>query len=124
MGYLRKTIQVLLFAVFTFGGLDRLVQPIDVLAERMLWVSYFDPSVVRAIALTEITCGIGLILPFLFKKVQFKFVLYSGSVLIITMIGAAVTHLVIGDYDQIIVNLVLVAIIAFITFPRKPIVQG
>ena len=124
MGYLRKTIQVLLFAVFTFGGLDRVVQPIDVLAERMLWVSYFDPSVVRAIALTEITCGIGLILPFLFKKVQFKFVLYSGSVLIITMIGAAVTHLVIGDYDQIIVNLVLVAIIAFITFPRKPIVQG
>lgn len=124
MGYLRKTIQVLLFAVFTFGGLDRVVQPIDVLAERMLWVSYFDPSVVRAIALTEITCGIGLILPFLFRKVQFKFVLYSGSVLIITMIGAAVTHLVIGDYDQIIVNLVLVAIIAFITFPRKPIVQG
>lgn len=124
MGYLRKAIQVLLFAVFTFGGLDRLVQPIDVLAERMLWVSYFDPSVVRAIALTEITCGIGLILPFLFKKLQFKFVLYSGSILIITMIGAAVTHLVIGDYDQIIVNLVLVAIIAFITFPRKPIVQG
>ena len=117
----KKVLQILLFALFTIGGLDRFFQPIEVLAERMLWVSFFDPSVVRAIAVTEIACGIGLLLAFLFKNRRFKFALYSGSVLIAVMVGAAVTHVIIGDYDQIAVNLVLIGMISYVIIPDKKV---
>ena len=117
----KKVLQILLFALFTIGGLDRFLQPIEVLAERMLWVSFFDPLVVRAIAVTEITCGIGLLLAFFIKSRRFKFALYSGSVLIVVMAGAAVTHVIIGDYDQIAVNLVLIGMISYVILPGKKV---
>mgnify|MGYP001408051281 FL=1 len=117
----KKVLQILLFALFTIGGLDRFLQPIEVLAERMLWVSFFDPLVVRAIAVTEITCGIGLLLAFFIKSRRFKFALYSGSVLIVVMAGAAVTHVIIGDYDQIAVNLVLIGMINYVILPGKKV---
>ena len=117
----KKVLQILLFVLFTIGGLDRFLQPIEVLAERMLWVSFFDPLVVRAIAVTEITCGIGLLLAFFIKSRRFKFALYSGSVLIVVMAGAAVTHVIIGDYDQIAVNLVLIGMISYVILPGKKV---
>jgi len=117
----KKVLQILLFALFTIGGFDRFFQPIEVLAERMLWVSFFDPLVVRAIAVTEIACGIGLLLSFFIKNRRFKFVLYSGSVLIALMAGAAVTHVIIGDYDQIAVNLVLIGMISYVILPDKKV---
>ena len=117
----KKVLQILLFALFTIGGFDRFFQPIEVLAERMLWVSFFDPLVVRAIAVTEIACGIGLLLSFFIKNRRFKFVLYSGSVLIALMAGAAVTHVIIGDYDQIAVNLVLIGMISYVILPGKKV---
>ena len=117
----KKVLQILLFALFTIGGLDRFLQPIEVLAERMLWVSFFDPLVVRAIAVTEITCGIGLLLAFFIKSRRFKFALYSGSVLIVVMAGAAVTHVIIGDYDQIAVNLVLIGMISYVILQGKKV---
>jgi hypothetical protein len=117
----KKVLQILLFALFTIGGLDRFLQPIEVLAERMLWVSFFDPLVVRAIAVTEIACGIGLLLAFLINSRRFKFALYSGSVLIAVMAGAAVTHVIIGDYDQIAVNLVLIVMISYVILPGKKV---
>ena len=117
----KKVLQILLFVLFTIGGLDRFLQPIEVLAERMHWVSFFDPLVVRAIAVTEITCGIGLLLAFFIKSRRFKFALYSGSVLIAVMAGAAVTHVIIGDYDQIAVNLVLIGMISYVILPGKKV---
>ena len=117
----KKVLQILLFALFTIGGLDRFLQPIEVLAERMLWVSFFDPLVVRAISVTEIACGIGLLLAFFIKSRRFKFALYSGSVLIAVMAGAAVTHVIIGDYDQIAVNLVLIGMISYVILPGKKV---
>jgi uncharacterized membrane protein YphA (DoxX/SURF4 family) len=118
---LKKVLQILLFALFIIGGLDRFFQPIDVLAERMLWVSFFDPVVVRAIAVTEIACGIGLLIPFFIRIERFKFTLFSGSILIVVMAGAAVTHVIIGDYDQIAVNLVLIAMISFVIITGKKV---
>ena len=117
----KKVLQILLFALFTIGGLDRFLQPIEVLAERMLWVSFFDPLVVRAIAVTEIACGIGLLLAFFIKSRRFKFALYSGSVLIVVKAGAAGTHVSIGDYDQIAVNRVRIGMISYVILPGKKV---
>lgn len=113
----KQTLQVLLFAVFAFGGIYRLSQPMDALLEDMLWVSYFHPFVVRAIAVVEVIGGIGLILPFFNKCNHVKIDFYGGILLIGLMTGAAITHVVIGDYDQIIINVFLIAFLVLVTFP-------
>ena len=98
-------------------GTIRFFQPIDVLAKRMLWVKYFDPRMVRAISMIEVICGIGIILPLVFSDSTFSFLLYSGCLLMATMIGAVITHAVIGDYKQIIGNLFILFMIYLVTFP-------
>lgn len=117
MPHFRVVLQLLLFLVFAIGGAHRLSQPIDLLAKKMLWVSYFDPLVVRAISLIEIVCGIGIVLPFLLKNPSFDFLFYSGSLLMVIMLGAALTHIWIGDYRQIFGNLLLLSLLFFVTFP-------
>ena len=90
----------------------------DALLEDMLWVSYFHPFVVRAIAVVEVIGGIGLILPFFKMGNHVKIDFYGGILLIGLMTGAAITHVVIGDYDQIIINVFLIAVLVFVTIPR------
>ena len=117
MTYLGVTIQILLFLVFAVGGTIRFFQPIDVLAKRMLWVKYFDPRMVRAISFIEVTCGIGIILPLVLTDSTFSFLLYSGCLLMATMIGAVITHVIIGDYRQIFGNLLILLMVYSVTFP-------
>ena len=116
MPTLQESLQVLLFLIFALGGAYRFFQPIDVLAKRMLWVKYFNPRIVRSIALLEVICGIGIILPFLLIDSTFPFLICSGCLLMLTMFGAAVTHAIIGDYKQIMGNLFLLGILYWVTF--------
>tara|TARA_B100000886_G_scaffold316225_1_gene254697 strand:- start:1644 stop:1994 length:351 start_codon:yes stop_codon:yes gene_type:complete len=116
MNILQVSLTLMLFLVFTIGGTFRLFQPIDVLAKRMLWVKYFNPRIVRSIALLEVICGIGIILPFLLIDSTFPFLICSGCLLMLTMLGAAVTHAIIGDYKQIMFNLFLLGILYWVTF--------
>ena len=117
MAYLGITIQILLFLVFAIGGAIRFFQPMEVLAQRMLWVKYFDPRIVRSISFIEVTCGIGIILPLVLTDASFSFLLYSGGLLMATMIGAVITHAIIGDYKQIFGNLLILFMIYMVTFP-------
>ena len=90
MAYLQLSVQVLLVCVFALGGGYRFFQPIDALARRMLWVKYFKPGIVRFICMIEVVCGIGLLLPLIFSDFSTSLFFYSGSLLIVTMIGAVV----------------------------------
>ena len=117
MAYLQPSIQFILFLVFAIGGGIRFFQPIEVLAKRMRWVSYFSPCIVRSIALVEVICGIGFILPFLLAGPSFSILLYSGCLLIATMIGAVITHFVIGDYKEIFGNVCLIGLIYYAAIP-------
>ena len=117
MSYLQVSLQVLLFLTFVLGGAYRFFQPIDKLAKRMLWVTYFNPRIVRSIALIEVICGICIILPLFLSDSSFAFILYSGCILMATMTGAVVTHVFIGDYKQIVGNLLLFGMIYLVTFP-------
>ena len=116
MNILQVSLTFLLFLIFTIGGTFRFFQPIDVLAKRMLWVKYFNPRIVRSIALLEMICGIGIILPFLLIDSTFPFLICSGCLLMLTMFGAAVTHAIIGDYKQIMGNLFLLGALYWLTF--------
>ena len=115
MAYLQPSAQIILFLIFALGGGIRFFQPIDVLARRMRWVSYFNPRIVRSIALVEVICGVGVVLHFFFPTASFSFLLYSGCLLIATMIGAVITHFVIGDYKEVFGNLCLIGLIYYAT---------
>ena len=117
MPTLQESLQILLFLIFALGGAYRFFQPIDILAKRMLWVNYFKPLTVRTIAVIEVLCGTGMLLALLLSDSTIPFLLYSGCLLMLTMLGAAITHVVIGDYKQIIGNLSLFGMIYFVTFP-------
>ena len=116
MAYLQLSVQVLLVCVFALGGGYRFFQPIDALARRMLWVKYFKPGIVRFICMIEVVCGIGLFLPLILSDFSTSLLFYSGSLLILTMVGAVVTHAIIGDYKQIIGNLCLIGMLYLVTF--------
>ena len=117
MTYLQPSIQVILFLVFSVGGGIRFFQPIDMLARRMRWVSYFNPRIVRSIALMEMICGTGFILPFFLPGPSISILLSCGCLLIATMVGAAITHFVIGDYKQIFLNVFLIGLIYYAAIP-------
>ena len=117
MAYLQPSAQVILVVIFALGAGVRFFQPIEVLAKRMRWVSYFSPRVVRSIALVEVICGVGIILHFLFPELSFSFLLYSGCLLLATMVGAVITHFVIGDYRKIFGNVCLIGLIYYATIP-------
>ena len=115
MAYLQPSAQVVLFFIFALGGGIRLIQPIEVLERRMRWVSYFNPRIVRSIALVEVICGVGVVLHFFLPTASFSFLIYSGSLLIVTMIGAVITHFVIGDYKEVLGNICLIGLIYYAT---------
>lgn len=115
MPYLQPSAQVLLFLIFALGGGVRFFQPIDVLARRMRWVSYFSPRIVRSIALVEVICGVGIVLPFFLSNSSVSILQYSGCLLIVTMVGAVITHFVIGDYKEIVGNLCIIGLIYYAT---------
>ena len=117
MAYLQESLQILLFLIFALGGAYRFFQPIDILAKRMLWVNYFKPITVRTIAVIEVFCGTGMLLALLFFDSTIPFLLYSGCLLMLTMLGAAITHVIIGDYKQIVGNMFILLIIYQATFP-------
>ena len=116
---LKKITQGLLCAIFGGGGIYRLIQPIEVLQEKMLWVAFFDPLLVRLIALTEVVCALGLFIPLVLKKRGIDYSFQAGLLLTFVMLGAAITHLIIGDYDQISANLALIGLLLFVSLPRK-----
>jgi hypothetical protein len=99
------------------GGAYRFCQPIDILAKRMLWVNYFKPLTVRAIAVIEVLCVTGMLLALLLYDFTIPFLLYSGCLLMLTMLGAAIAHVIIGDYKQIVGNMFILLIIYQATFP-------
>ena len=117
MAYLQLSVQVLLVCVFALGGGYRFFSPSMALARRMLWVKYFKPGIVRFICMIEVVCGIGLLLPLIFSDFSTSLFFYSRSLLIVTMLGAVVTHTIIGDYKQIFGNLCLIGMLCYITFP-------
>ena len=117
MAYLQPSAQIILILIFALGGCIRFFQPIEVLAKRMRWVTYFSPRIVRSIALIEVLCGVCIILSFFFPNHSSAILLSCGCLLITTMVGAVITHFVIGDYKEIFGNVCLIGPICFVTLP-------
>ena len=110
-------LQLLLAAAFTFSGGAKLLRPRLALAGLWPYVVDFSDRQIKGIGLLELMAVIGLIVPPLIGIGVFLTPLAALG-LVATMIGAALTHLRRGEYQQIVVNAFLLALAAIVAWGR------
>lgn len=109
--------QILLALAFGMAGVMKATQPKEKLAANMGWVNDFSQNAVRGIGTVEMLGAIGLILPALTNI--FPILTPIAAVgLVLVMGGAIFTHFRRKEYPMIAINLVLLAIAAFIAYGR------
>lgn len=110
-------VQGLLAVAFLMAGGMKLMQPKEKLAEKMAWVEDFSQNTIRGIGILEILGAIGLILPWALTI----FPILTGLAaigLVLTMLGAARTHLRRGETQMLVPNAVLGLLAAFVAYGR------
>ena len=112
-------VQGILALVFIMAGFMKISQPKNALKEKgMSYVEDFTDRQVNLIGILEVLGAIGLILPAL-TGILPTLTPFAAVGLILTMIGAAVTHLRrSGENQKIITNLVLLALALFVAYGR------
>jgi uncharacterized membrane protein YphA (DoxX/SURF4 family) len=109
--------QVLLAVAFLGAGATKLSQPKEKLAKNMAWVEDFSQPAVRLIGAVEVLGAIGVVVPALTGILPWLTPLAALG-LVLTMIGAALTHLRRTEYGNIAMNAVLLVLAAFVVYGR------
>jgi len=103
------------------SGVMKIMTPYEELASQMSWAENVSPFIVTLIGLLEVIGVIGMNLPYLIKKYKRIVPIAAGS-LALTMLGAVVTHMLIGE--NFIAALVLLAIASFVTYSRLELLKN
>jgi uncharacterized membrane protein YphA (DoxX/SURF4 family) len=109
--------QGLLAAAFLVAGATKLSQPKEKLLKNMAWVEDFSQPTVRIIGALEVLGAIGIVVPALTGIVP-SLTPLAALGLVLTMIGAALTHLRRSEYSVITVPAVLLILAAFVAYGR------
>ena len=117
MGIALWVVQVLLAGAFVVSGATKLSQPKERLLKNWAWVEDFLQGSVRIIGTLEILGAIGILLPELRGIVPWLTPL-AALALVLTMIGAALTHLRRAEYVAIAVNGVVLIVAALVAYGR------
>jgi uncharacterized membrane protein YphA (DoxX/SURF4 family) len=117
MGIALWVVQVLVAAVFVVSGATKLSQPKEKLLKNWAWVEDFSQGSVRIIGSLEVLGAIGIVVPAL-TRILPSLTPLAALGLVLTMIGAALTHLRRTEYGAIAVNGVLLILAAFVAYGR------
>lgn len=119
MKYVLIVLQILVGLAFIAAGTMKIITPTDQLAQQMAWVAAVPAFTVPIIGILEVAGGLGLILPWL-TGIQPQLVRLAAVGLVLTMIGAVITHLAIGDpFGALVSPIVLGALAGFIAYGRS-----
>ncbi len=110
-------VQGLLAAMFLMAGFMKVSKSKDELAERMAWVNDFSANAVKTIGVLELLGAVGLVLPWATGILPWLTPLAAVG-LILTMIGAAITHARRGENAMIGPNVVLLLLAGFVAYGR------
>ena len=110
-------VQIVLAVAFAGSGISKLLQPYEKLAAQMAYVNDFSPGAIRAIGTLEVLGAIGVVLPAWTGILPWLTPLAAGG-LAVNMGGAISTHLRRKENPMIVVNLVLLALAAFVVYGR------
>jgi uncharacterized membrane protein YphA (DoxX/SURF4 family) len=117
MGIALWVVQALVAAAFLVAGATKLSQPKEKLLKNMAWVEDFSQPTLRIIGALEVLGAIGIVLPALTGILPWLTPLAALG-LVLTMIGAALTHLRRTEYGGIAVNAVLLILADFVLYGR------
>ena len=113
--YALWTIQVLLALLFLFGGVMKLVMPIEAMTQpgQVQLPGLF----LRFIGVVEMLGGLGLVLPGLLR-IRPGLTPLAAAGLVIVMIGATVVTLMGGDPAAALIPLAVGLLVAFVAYGR------
>ena len=109
-------LQVLLAVIFAIAGVTHFLPP-EGLPESMRGVAEMPAGVPYFIGAVEILAVLGLILPGL-TGIQTRLTPLAGAGLILVMVGAIVWHAQREEFPNIVLNVILAAIAAFVAYGR------
>ena len=108
--------QIALAAFFLFTGVQHYVVP-EGLPDQMAWMYDLSQGQHYLIGTLEILGAIGLVLPGL-ARIAVWLTTLAGAGLAVVMIGAAVWHLQRGEYQNVVLNLVIGSVAALVALGR------
>jgi uncharacterized membrane protein YphA (DoxX/SURF4 family) len=118
MGTALWTTQLLLAAIFFATGLTKLTQPrVRLAAGPMGWAADVTDVEFRTVGLLEVLGALGLVLPGALGIAPLLTPLAAVG-LALTMVGAMVTHVRMGETDRLVVPIVLLALTLFVAIER------
>lgn len=111
-------VQVLLALAFIMAGAMKLTQPLDaLLASGMTFIEHVPGGLVRFIGLAEVLGGIGLVAPAA-TRIAPKLTGIAGAALAVVMVFAAVAHIGLGEFLNLVPVLVLGGLASFVAWGR------
>jgi len=118
MNILLWVIQILLAFVFiSHGRLMWFLPPPARQGGQMAYIEAIPSGLRRFTAIAESLAGVGLILPWLTGILPWLTPLAAVG-LVLIMIGAVIVHIPRKEYPNIVFNLVLLALAAFVAYER------
>jgi hypothetical protein len=131
MTYALWTAQVLLALLFLFGGVVKLVMPIDELLAQMPLP--LPGLFIQFVGVAEVLGALGLLLPSILR-IRPGLTPLAATCLTILMVGAAGYGLLVGDMLSTVIPLVVGIVAAFVAYgrwrlapirrlPRRPALQ-
>lgn len=109
--------QGLLAAVFLMAGATKATKSIAELAPMMPWVNEMPAFMVRFIGISEIAGAIGLILPSVLRIMP-RLTGFAGIGLGVIMVLAGGHHAMVGEFNVVGVNVVLLLLALFVAWGR------
>jgi putative oxidoreductase len=110
-------VQGMMAAMFTFAGLVKAFQSIEQLGAQLPWVNEVPVFLVRFIGIAEFLGGLGLLLPSLLRIKPILTPLAALGIFTI-MVLAFIYHVVMAEYDALVINVIFGALALFIAWGR------
>jgi DoxX-like family len=110
--------QLLLAAAYALFGSMKATQPLDQLAAMMTWIPDFPPLFVRTLGVVEVLGAVGLILPSL-TRIQPRLTVFAALCILVHQLCAVTLHVSKGEFGVLGLNVVLIALAAFIFWGRR-----
>ena len=110
-------LQIVLAAAFALAGIGKLTQPKEKLQDRMGWVEDYSQRTIRMIGALEVLAAIGLILPAATGILPWLTPLAALGLVVIMLLAIPV-HLRRHETQNVVVNVVLALLAAFVAWQR------
>lgn len=106
-------VQILLALAFALSGFVKVSQPVEKVRERWNWAKHVAPGVIRLIGILEILGALGLTVPEATGYLPWLTPVAAVG-LVLTMIGAILTHLRLQEAKEVGVPVALMLLSLFI----------